>query len=197
MKPAKLFFFIKLAACFCVILGATAANAAVPNQWLGQIYVEALGRVPDENGWNSNVAQFSGGVCNATKVKAVAQGVLLSSEFSALGYSKYEKTLILYRALLRREPDSSGYANWVANIGANTWTTIVTGFLNSAEFGASVANICNNKLGVFATGYLPLTIPVAGDGFAPDPAKLMTCSSCCCSRHREVASLSNNGRLSS
>lgn len=110
---------------------------APPSQFIARVYVEALGRAPTGAEFTAAESSF-GGKCDQPTLTTFAQSILSSAEFTNLSYDANAKLLVLYRALLNREPDSAGFS---ANVGID-FTTLVTSFLNGSEFAGLVSGIC-------------------------------------------------------
>src|SRR5215813_12910985 len=105
MKP-RLSLFIGL-----LLLGlfSTASWAAVPGQFIGKMYTEALGRAPDPSGWQGFVNYFQQNGCSQPTLRQVGETFFLSPEYANLGYDNVEKVLTAYRAIFSREPDAGGF----------------------------------------------------------------------------------------
>lgn len=90
-------------------LAFTQCFAAVPSQFIARQYTEALGRAPDPTGWqfSTNAALASG--CSAPMLRDIALSVFGSAEYADKGYTPEETMLTVYRAVLGREPDESGF----------------------------------------------------------------------------------------
>jgi len=153
--------------CFLVaFVGSIATvDAAVPAQYIAKQYSEALGRIPDQGGWQSYVTLFTQCGCNKSCLKNYGRGFFLSTEYANLRYSNEEKVLTLYRAILNREPDSSGYNWYLSQLNAGVpLGNIVDSFFDSSEFASLVPGICNG--GSYGWGNAPaINIPVKPGGF--------------------------------
>ena len=126
--------------------GVTQAYVQVPAQYIAKGYSEALGRAPDTGGWNSAVTYFAQNGCSVSTLKTWGTSLLTSQEFVGLGYDPYAETLILYRFILDREPDSAGFDYWSNQLatGAMTWAQLVATSYGSAEFADLASEyICN------------------------------------------------------
>ena len=126
--------------------GVTQAYVQVPAQYIAKGYSEALGRAPDTGGWSSAVTYFAQNGCSVSTLKTWGTSLLTSQEFVGLGYDPYAETLILYRFILDREPDSAGFDYWSNQLatGAMTWAQLVATSYGSAEFADLASEyICN------------------------------------------------------
>ncbi|HEX4956505.1 MAG TPA: DUF4214 domain-containing protein [Thermoanaerobaculia bacterium] len=151
---------------------ATPSLAAVPHQFVAKQYTEILGRIPDQGGWAGSVSHFNVNGCSKSSLKSFGRSFYSSSEFTSLGYDNAAKVLILYRAILNREPDSGGFTNYFNLLNAGTpLLTIVDAFYDSAEFGGLVSPICNKDS--YGFGAAPvINLPVTTGGFQGTQAQL-------------------------
>jgi hypothetical protein len=115
-------------------ISLTAAQASyVPAQFIAKLYTEGLGRIPDQSGWASAVSYFAQNGCSAPSLAAYGQSVYTSAEYTGLQYDNDAKLLTLYRGVLNREPDPSGFANWLQHLGSGTsWPSAVQLFFTRA-----------------------------------------------------------------
>lgn len=164
-----------------VLVPATAAHADagyVPGQFIAKQYTEALGRLPDQVGWQGDVAYFESDGCNATTLANVGRSIYTSSEFTGLGYDDAAKVLALYRGSVNREPDKPGFDNWIGQLkGGMAWSTVVDKFFTGGEFAALVPKICtgvkDGSGSSYQFGTVPaLTLPTSGSGFTGSGAEL-------------------------
>jgi hypothetical protein len=155
-----------LGGLLCVSL-AQAAVAAVPAQFIAKIYTEALGRAPDPQGWMAAVAYFQTNGCSQLTLGSWAGGVFASQEFAGLQYDDGAATLVLYRAILNREPDSAGFGTWDRALGqGETLGSVVSALFGTAEFAQLVPAICAGGSYSFETQgtYPPIAIPTPQSG---------------------------------
>lgn len=153
---------------FCLVFLTSSfslAEAAVPAQFIAKLYSEALGRIPDQNGWRNSVAFFNWCGCNKSCLKDFGKNFFFSTEYTNLGYSNEEKLLTLYRTILNREPDSSGYNWWLGQMNAGVkFGDVVNAFYDSSEFASLVPEICSGES--YGWGDAPaINIPVNSSGF--------------------------------
>ena len=97
-----------------------------------RFYQLCLGREPDPTGLQNWVSNLT----NKTQTGAdVAYGFVFSDEFKNRGVSDDEFVKIMYRAFFDRDPDPTGYANWMTAIsnGMSRYY-VLSGFTNSQEF---------------------------------------------------------------
>ena len=147
MRPRSLALLAAALTTLTLASGAAPASAVVPTQWIAKMYTEALGRIPDQSGWQNSVANFNANGCTATTLQNHGAPFYNSSEYNALGYDNAAKLLTLYRGVLNREPDPSGFnANLGAlNGGTVTWAQMVDQFFTSSEFNTLAATICSSS----------------------------------------------------
>ena len=110
-------------------------DIAYVNDFVTDLYNNMLGREPDAAGQENWVGQIADGNMSATEV---ADGFYYSPEFTAMSaeMTTEEYVQTLYRAILGREADPNGLADWVNRIdsGAATREEVYQGFLGSQEF---------------------------------------------------------------
>lgn len=110
-------------------------DIAYVNDFVTDLYNNMLGREPDAAGQENWVGQIVDGNMSATEV---ADGFYYSPEFTAMSaeMTTEEYVQTLYRAILGREADPNGLADWVNRIdtGAATREEVYQGFLGSQEF---------------------------------------------------------------
>jgi Domain of unknown function (DUF4214) len=162
---ARLRFHLLL---LCILSShALAACAAVPTQFIAKMYTEVLGRAPDPQGWSSAVGYFQGGGCDRPHLTNWGSAVFSSAEFSGTQYDPAALTLILYRSILNREPDTAGYRSWLMALeDGRALQSIVSAFFESREFAELVPYICNGgsySFGTLGTG-LAIEIPTSQIG---------------------------------
>ncbi|RZI41523.1 DUF4214 domain-containing protein [Herbaspirillum sp. HC18] len=125
---------------------ANAATAAVPAQFIAKQYTEALGRAPDTSGWQSNTNYFISNGCTQTSLSQMAQQIFSSAEYLSKGYTPQEAVLTLYRAVLSRDPDPSGFATQVSSITSGvTAAQIAAQMAASPEFAGMISDICSGN----------------------------------------------------
>jgi hypothetical protein len=154
-----------LAACL-LIGGSTEARAAVPAQFIAKMYTEALGRAPDPQGWNSALEFFQASGCNQPSLTNWGSSVFSSVEFNALAYDNAALTLILYRSILNREPDTKSYqSSFAALESGQAPGALVSRLFGSAEFSSLVSTICSANSYSFGAGAaLAIAIPTSVAG---------------------------------
>jgi hypothetical protein len=169
---------IALGATVLVPVSAHAAGGYVPGQFIAKQYTEALGRLPDQAGWQGDVAYFQSDGCNATTLANVGRSIYTSSEFAALGYDNHAKVLALYQGAVNREPDKPGFDNYVGQLNSGTpWATVVGTFFGGGEFSALIPKICTGTKDGSGSSYqfgtLPaMTLPTGASGFTGSGAEL-------------------------
>lgn len=122
--------------------GAYAGGHVAPSQFIAKLYTEVLGRAPDGTGWRGYTDYFKDNGCNRGTLQNVV--TWLFSEFSrSRGATPEEAALVMYRAILSREPDVGGFN---ANVGALrkgvSVVTLAQNITKSTEFGNLVGQIC-------------------------------------------------------
>ncbi len=110
-------------------------DIAYVNDFVTDLYNNMLGREPDAAGQENWVGQIADGNMSAADV---ADGFYYSPEFTAMSaeMTTEEYVQTLYRAILGREADPNGLADWVNRIdsGVATREEVYQGFLGSQEF---------------------------------------------------------------
>lgn len=157
---------------FLALIGASllplcATLAAVPGQYIAKMYTETLGRAPDPVSWNGALAYFEPHGCNQATLTRWGAPFFSSAEFQGLHYDNAATALVLYRAILNREPDVGGYAHLLGLLdGGTPLRTVVSMLFNSREFSTLVPHICGGMSYSFSTlgGGLAIRIPTSGTG---------------------------------
>jgi hypothetical protein len=158
---------ITLAFIGASLLHLSATQAAVPAQYIAKMYTETLGRAPDPASWNRALSYFEPNGCNRTTLTKWGAPFFSSAEFQGLEYDNVATALLLYRAILNREPDASGYSHFLGLLdGGTSLETIVSMFFNSTEFSALLPYICSGDSYSFATlgSGVAIRLPTSGTG---------------------------------
>jgi hypothetical protein len=145
------------------------AAAAVPAQYIAKMYTETLGRAPEPAAWNGALGYFEPNGCTQTTLTRWGRLFFSSAEFHGLEYDNAATTLLLYRAILDREPDPRGYSHYRDLLDSGTpLETVVSMFFSSREFAGLVPLICGGgsySFAAFGTG-LAIRIPTSAiDGY--------------------------------
>jgi hypothetical protein len=155
-------------ALICALLTPLcAAEAAIPGQYIAKLYTETLGRAPDPAAWKASLGYFAIKGCNKTTLSNWGAPFFSSAEFQRLDYGNAAAALLLYHAILNREPDARGYAHHLEELDSGTpLHTLVSMFFSSGEFSALVPYICSTDSYSFATmgSGLAIRIPTSGTG---------------------------------
>jgi hypothetical protein len=152
---------------------AQAATGRVPGQFIAKIYTEALGRVPDPEGWQQAVSWFEANGCRAATLNAWARKVYLSGEYLSRGYDPPAELLTLYRGALNREPDAADFQiRLKTRRKGQDLRDTVDGFFDNREFRRLAKKICGAQTS-YSFGKQPaLALPVTGEGFQGTGAQL-------------------------
>jgi len=160
---------LALALLALMLFHVSAAKAAVPAQYIAKIYSEVLGRAPDPAAWNSALGYFELNRCSQTTLTDWAAPFFSSAEFQSLKYDHAATALVLYRAILNREPDAQGYSRYLQLLdGGTSLEAVVSMFFHSSQFSALVPHICGGSSYSFAPlgGGLAIRIPTSNtDGY--------------------------------
>jgi hypothetical protein len=149
------------------LLHLSAAQAAAPTQYIAKMYTETLGRAPDPASWNRALSYFESNGCNQTTLTAWGALFFSSAEFRGLGYDNAATALLLYRAILNREPDIGGYSHFLGLLdGGTPLKAIVSAFFDSREFSILLPSICSGDSYSFGSlgGGLAIRIPTSATG---------------------------------
>lgn len=118
-------------------------------RFVRQSYMDVLGRVPDQGGWQNwanhiNSCGPSNSPCIQSRRIETARGFLESPEFrrnkpalSNPGTPEYNQEYVrqCYRTFLQREPDAGGYNDWLNFINSTgDYNTLVYGFIYSDQY---------------------------------------------------------------
>jgi uncharacterized protein DUF4214 len=153
-------------------------SAYVPAQFIAKQYTEALGRMPDQPGWQSAVDYFDKNGCGAGTLATEGEAVYTSSEYTGLGYGDAAKLETLYRGALNREPDQAGFDNWTTQLdNGMAWSTVVDKFFTSSDFTALVPKICSGVVDGSGASYYfgtqpAIALPTGSSGFHGTEADL-------------------------
>ncbi|MCL2079019.1 MAG: DUF4214 domain-containing protein [Oscillospiraceae bacterium] len=103
-----------------------------PDSFLASLYFAALGRTPDEGGFDDWADALESGAMTATDV---VYGFVFSPEMVTKNLSDEEYVVMLYAAFFARDPDEGGKAHWLGRLasGASRYDVFL-GFANSVEF---------------------------------------------------------------
>jgi hypothetical protein len=136
-----------------------AVPTTFPSEFIARTYTEGLGRLPDQAGWSDWQKRFASTGCNAASLSQFVSGIYKGTEFQGLPYDNQERLLSLYRGVLSREPDSGGYAYWLAKLSSGTsYTTVIDSFMASTEFKNLATKVCGGLEANFALKGQPLAI---------------------------------------
>lgn len=133
--------FANFATTYNIDAGGLTLSAPVdlyPNitAFVSRFYQQCLGRSADSAGLADWVTNLSTGKQSGANV---AYGFIFSPEFTAKNVSNDTYVKILYRAFFNRDPDPTGYANWMNQLNAGvSRRSVLSGFVNSDEF----RNLC-------------------------------------------------------
>jgi hypothetical protein len=152
------------------------ANRIVPDEFVARLFTDALGRPPDQRGWQAATSYFHENGCTTASLRRYARAVYLGDEYRGLRYDAPERALTLYAGLLAREPDQGGFESTVASLrSGDAWEGVVDTVLASQEFSEQVAPAaCSPASPAYAAAVhpAPLDIERAGGGFTGDEAAL-------------------------
>lgn len=157
-----------LAVVFAVkTVPASAAERPPPMQFVAKLYSEALGRLPEPGGWVANLDMFRRMGCNPESVRSSVRGFYTSAEFLARDYDNQERVLTLYRGALNREPEQSGFDDYVKLLDKKqvTWSQIVEAFAGSTELARLVSVICGSDASYYFGTQPAPTLSPSGGGF--------------------------------
>jgi Ca2+-binding RTX toxin-like protein len=125
-------------------------------QFVTLLYNNVLGRAPDATGLSNWVHALNSGVSRAS----VVVGFSDSTEFknnTAMEVDAYVTSQVsnehqgqiyrLYQATLDRNPDSTGFLNWMnaLDTGGQSLRSVASGFVGSAEFNATYGSLNNEQ----------------------------------------------------
>lgn len=103
-----------------------------------RLYNICLYRDPDSGGLSNWVKSLDAHALTGAQVAASFFG---SAEYTGSDHTNAEFVTALYRAILGREPDSSGLAHWINEIqSGSSWETVFDGFCGSREFNSICAS---------------------------------------------------------
>ena len=108
--------------------------------FIARLYTKMLGRRFDEDGLEDWCRAYLTG--EKTIEEIASDGFLHSQELINQNLPDEEFVRRMYQTFLNRQPDSAGFADWVARLktGEENRDTLVYGFTRSQEFGALKAS---------------------------------------------------------
>ena len=110
----------------------TEVTGELAEQYVRRLYVRLLDREPDANGLAYWVAQLTYKKMSAA---GVAAGIASGNEFNSLPYTNGQFVQRVYLALLNREPDTTGYTNFVSALNSGkTRAWVFAAICASQEF---------------------------------------------------------------
>lgn len=138
--------------------GESAEELTGVEGFVSRLYLVALGREPDQNGFDSWIRLLKNGDSTGAEV---ARGFILSPEFLSRNYSPEEYLTFFYRIFFDREPDTQGFNDWLARIREGlSYSETIDGFVNSVEW----ANVCIS-FGILSGGNArPSIVPEVNGG---------------------------------
>jgi hypothetical protein len=125
-------------------------------QFVTLLYQNVLGRTPDAGGLSEWVRALNAGASRASVVAGFSDSTEFKSnttmDVDAFATSKVSnehqgQIYRLYRATLGREPDSTGFLNWMnaLDTGGQSLKTVVAGFVGSTEFQSTYGSLNNTQ----------------------------------------------------
>jgi hypothetical protein len=153
----------------CVLCAhSVVANAAVPTQFIAKMFTEALGRAPDPQSWINAIDYFQTNGCSQASLQGWGSSTIFASqEFAGLQYDDAATTLVLYRAILNREPDTTGFQTWYSALQqGQSLASVVAALFGTAEFAQLIPLICDGGSYSFETqgSYPAIQIPTSQSG---------------------------------
>jgi len=121
----------------CENYGITASSSSSSNdtpvqEFVTRFYQQCLSREPDTDGLDNWVASLANGYQSGADL---AESFIFSEEFQNRNTSDSEFVTILYNAFFDREPDTSGYNNWMDQLADGTSrASVLDGFTSAQEF---------------------------------------------------------------
>ncbi|HZH13909.1 MAG TPA: S8 family serine peptidase [Archangium sp.] len=112
--------------------------------YVAKLYTEGMARVPDYDGFMWNLNLLNSKACGTLAFKDTAVGFMTSPEFMSRRPTNASKLTALYRAVLARDPDTSGYNWWLDQLDrqAATWPDVVASFFGpGGEFDTTLSPI--------------------------------------------------------
>ncbi|MBP9738334.1 DUF4214 domain-containing protein [Candidatus Saccharibacteria bacterium] len=155
---------VALVGGFFVYRSFAGTAVTTPSEFIARTHTEALGRLPTQPEWNRWQSFYKSTACNEVSLSSLILDVYQSNEYNALPYTNDSKVFTIYRGVLSREPDPSGYAYWKGR--ANNGTSqkdIILSILRSSEFKRLSGQICSNTNYPLKGQPFTLTKKTAGD----------------------------------
>jgi len=132
--------------------GASFESAELTD-FVKRFYTVILGREADGGGLSDWTGRLSSGVATGSDI---AFGFVFSDEYNQESKDNEEYLTTLYKAFFDREPDASGFSNWLEKLNAGeSRNSILNNFLHSVEF----INL-SNAYGITAFPGAPIVEPL-------------------------------------
>ncbi|MDD5658906.1 MAG: DUF4214 domain-containing protein, partial [Actinomycetota bacterium] len=141
----------------------SAATKSQATEFVSRLYRIVLEREPDSAGLDANISKILSKKITGAQL---VYDFFFSTEFMAKNKSNEDFVTLLFRACFNREPDSSGFGNWLGMLNKGySRNFILANFVNAAEF----KNLCTGfgvKQGYIDPGSAPqiiaTSIPIIG-----------------------------------
>jgi hypothetical protein len=118
--------------------GIASESLSELESFVARLYTEILGRNYDDSGlehWSNSLQS------GANSANDIAKSFFYSDEFLSKSTSNSEFVTTAYNSLLGRDPDSSGYTNWMNNLNSGmSREKLIDGFIYSDEFSNLASN---------------------------------------------------------
>ena len=116
----------------------TVTDSTAVREYVKRCYRVILGR----EGEPAGVENWVGALLSGQRAGAeIISDFIFSPEFVAQKHSDEDVVAILYRAMMGREPDAGGFANWLGHINNGmSYKYIINGFSTSPEFDGICAS---------------------------------------------------------
>lgn len=117
-------------------------------RFISKLYTEALGRIPDQSGYQGFATFADNNACKPSTMSTMAISVLDSQEFNSLFPTNNERVFKLYRATLHRDSTAQEFDAALSKLSTGTtWRSLVTSVLSSPDFSNYVTTMCGSTYG--------------------------------------------------
>ena len=158
-------------------------SSYIPTQYIAKLYTEALGRAPDQAGWQTFVGSptatgslaTSGCSVSAMETIGIASKTFFdTAEFKTANPDTQSRVMAIVRAVLNRDPSSTELTTYESQLNAGTTpANLAASLYTGAEFTSDAATICTStnqwQLTVGSTAVTNVYNPDYSFGTTPAP----------------------------
>jgi hypothetical protein len=145
------------------VTSTTKLSSYIPTQYIAKLYTESLGRAPDQAGWLKFVNSFTSAGCSVGELETIGYNSSTffdSPEFLTANPDPQSQTIAMYRAILNRDPDQTGFNTYSGQLKSGMTPAIVASNLYATtEFATDANTICGTNQTTYNPDYSFGTTP--------------------------------------